>query len=278
MKERVDLHLHTIFSDGLSTPEELLELVRGCRLRAFSVTDHDSVDGYRAVLALMTENDPELVPGLELSCSSEGRDLHMLAYYFDSDSSMLAESLAKFQEKRNLRGGLMVKRLNELGVEINMDDVIARAGGAAIGRPHVAQALLDRGAIGSFEEAFRKYIGNDGPAYFPKENISPADAINIIHEAGGLAVIAHPVVSGLGFEFDDLIEAGLDGIEAFHPDHKQHEVDRLKQVASAKGLLITGGSDFHGRSGRCGLVGSEPVGIEYFERLKKAATQKRSNS
>jgi len=204
--------------------------------------------------------------------------LHMLAYYFDSDSSMLAESLAKFQEKRNLRGGLMVKRLNELGVEINMDDVIARAGGAAIGRPHVAQALLDRGAIGSFEEAFRKYIGNDGPAYFPKENISPADAINIIHEAGGLAVIAHPVVSGLGFEFDDLIEAGLDGIEAFHPDHKQHEVDRLKQVASAKGLLITGGSDFHGRSGRCGLVGSEPVGIEYFERLKKAATQKRSNS
>jgi predicted metal-dependent phosphoesterase TrpH len=276
MTPRIDLHLHTNCSDGLTPPPELLRLVRGCSLHAFSITDHDTLEGFRLVAELMSDLDPELVPGLELSCETNGKDLHLLAYCFSPDNRALNDWLTHFQNQRNQRGREMVKKLNELGVRLTFDDVRACAWGKAVGRPHVAEALYRKRLTSAYEEAFRLYIGETCPAYVPKEHLAPAEAIDLVHRACGLAVLAHPVVTGVVDQIECLAAVGLDGVEVHHPDHKLSETDQLKEIALKNNLLCTGGSDFHGRPGRCGSVGSEPVPVEYLENLKAAAQRRRS--
>lgn len=268
MKRRIDLHMHTLYSDGTSSPEELLELVRDSGIMAFSVTDHDTLEGYLAAREIVSENDPELIPGLELSVTVDGEDMHILAYLFDCENKQLAAALAEFQKRRAERGRTMVTKLNQLGIDITIDDVEKQAGGAVIGRPHVARAMFEKRSIDYYEEAFSKFIGSRGPAYVPKMNFTPQEALKLIHGADGLAVLAHPAIDNKDTYLEMLVDMGLDGIEVYHPAHSVSHVDRYKHLADRYRLVMTGGSDFHGLNGRYDLVGTQMVPYEYLETLK----------
>lgn len=272
MAPNVDLHLHTCFSDGTSRPGELLELVRKAGLSAFSVTDHDTLEGYHALGPLLTPADAELVIGVEMSVSVDNRDMHLLAYLFDPEDQRLNEALNSFQQRRIERGKIMVTKLNDMGINITFEDVQRVAGGAVVGRPHVARAMHEKNAVKYYEEAFQKYIGSDGPAYVPKANFTPQEAIELTHEAGGLAVLAHPGIDDKAQHLDMLLGLGLDGIEVYHPAHTQADIDRFKHLAERYRLVITGGSDYHGSESRYSMVGSQKVPRSCLENMK--ATKK----
>ncbi len=267
MKQYVDLHLHTVFSDGTKTPAELLDIVKAKKLVAFSVTDHDNLDGLRKMQQLVTEEDPKLINGVELSSTYENGDMHILAYLFDDENDVLNTAIDRFQKNRNQRGYKMVDKLNELGIKITYDDVLKQADGASLGRPHVARVLFENKITSFYEEAFMKYIGDHGPAYVPKENFTPGQAIDLIHQAGGLAFLAHPGIGEKDKYLPHLIENGLDGIEAFHPNHSMAQVDRYKHLADRHRLLVCGGSDYHGLKVRNGMVGSQKVPYKYLEQM-----------
>lgn len=268
MYDRIDLHIHTFYSDGLNSPAEILEIVRSKKLCAFAICDHDNLQGYREIRALLRDGDPELISGVELSAGQGTDDIHLLGYFVDADNPALSGALVEFREKRNRRGEIMLSKLKKMGVDIPLELVKEIAGNSAIGRPHVADALLRIGAVKSYEAAFGKYIGDKSPAYVPKENMSPVEAIGLIHDAGGLAVLAHPGIGNVSRFIDDLAPIGLDGIEVYHPNHNSQHRARYKKIAQEHNLLITGGSDFHGRDGKYGLIGSEPVAHNILESLK----------
>lgn len=278
MPRFVDLHLHTNCSDGTLAPVELLELVRSAELAAFSVTDHDTLDGYRQIKGMLTDHDPELVAGIELSVSNNVYDLHLLAYCFDPENEKLNQALEQFQTKRNQRGHTMVERLNKLGVNITFEDVARVASGAAIGRPHIARAILDSKAVKSFEEAFTSYIGNNGPAYVPKENFTIEETIKLVHAAGGAVVLAHPAIEETYRYLPMLVESGLDGIELAHPSANVSDRDRIKNLARQYNLLMTGGSDFHGLESRHALVGSQKVELGTLTALKERSRNIRKSN
>lgn len=265
----VDLHIHTNCSDGVFTPAEILEKVRAAKLAAFAITDHDTIEGYRKVLERLTPKDPELITGIELSSSYETSDLHILAYGFDPDNIPLNNAITKFKDARTQRGKKMVEKLNQLGVKITYEEVQKKAGSGVIGRPHVAEAIFDSGAISRYNEAFEKYIGVSGPAYVAKANLSPNEALELIHSAGGTAVLAHPMVGEAYQHIEMLAGLGLDGIEVFHPEHSGEDTKKLKKVAQEFGLSITGGSDFHGRDGRNDKIGSQKVSYVYLSHLQE---------
>lgn len=259
--------MHTTCSDGKLTPLKLLEQVRSADIAAFSVTDHDTIQGYLDIKEMLNETDPQLISGAELSANYQEQDLHILAYAFDPDYFEFKNTLVEFQQARSRRGEEMVRKLVGLGVNISYADVKECAGNAAIGRPHVAEAILKSGAIARYEEAFQKYIGTAGPAYVPKENFEPAAAFELVHQAGGVAVLAHPGINDAHLVIDELAEMGLDGVEVFHPEHSLVLRDELRQKAKKLGLCTTGGSDFHGRSGRAQRIGSQKVPYELFAEL-----------
>ncbi|MFQ5454297.1 MAG: PHP domain-containing protein [Candidatus Zixiibacteriota bacterium] len=267
MQRYIDLHMHTCFSDGTCTPEEILEKVKSNNICVFSITDHDTLEGYRKTKELLGENDPKLITGIELSVSIDDRDMHILAYFIEPDYRPLNDTLDGFKLHRNQRGRLIVDKLIELDVDITFDDVFQQANGAVIGRPHIAMAMLRKKAIGYYEEAFGKYIGFNGPAYVPKTNFKPQEAINLIHNAGGLAVLAHPGIDNKESYIENLAGMGLDGVEVYHPAHSQSVVNRFKHIAERFRLLITGGSDFHGIENRYGKIGSQKVPYTCFEEL-----------
>jgi len=274
VKQYIDLHMHTLFSDGMKTPEELLDLVRSKKLKAFSVTDHDSLTGFLKVKELLSDDDPELVSGVELSVSIDNSDMHILAYFVDYENENFNEALLEFQKRRNMRSRLMVQKLNELGVNINFEDVEKLAHGDVIGRPHVAKAIFENRNVDYYEEAFQKYIGDNKPAYIPKENFTLKQAIDLIHQADGLAVLAHPGINNKEEYLDVLVGLGLDGLEAYHPCHKQSDVDRYIHMAEKHRLVVTGGSDYHGIEGRYGKIGSQNVPYSCLERIKEKIKKK----
>lgn len=275
MREYIDLHMHTNYSDGARTPSELLDIVRSTNIIAFSVTDHDTLEGYFAIRELLQDDDPELITGVELSASMEDGDMHILAYLFDPDSPDMKNALAEFQKNRETRGIRMVEKLNEMGIDISYDQVLATTDGSVVGRPHIAQTMYDQKQINDYELAFQKYIGDKCPAYVPKNNFTPQEAIDLIHKAGGIAVLAHPGINQKEKYLEMLVELGLDGIEAYHSNHKMSDVDRYKHLAERYRLLVTGGSDYHGREGRMDKVGSQKVPYRYFEVLKSYKEKKR---
>jgi predicted metal-dependent phosphoesterase TrpH len=242
----VDLHSHTVFSDGLFTPEELVAEADRLKLRAVAITDHDAVGGVDRALAAGRQLQLEVVPGVEMSCNTNSVDVHMLAYYIDYQNQAVQDFFELVRRKRAERAEKMVKKLHELGVKIGLDRVRELAQGAATGRPHVAQALVEAGAVKTVDEAFNRYIAYEGPAYFPKMQLSPREAIDFIHKYGGVAVVAHPGTYHKDGALYSAISAGVDGIEVWHPDHGDRNVDHYREVATKNGLLMTGGSDCHG--------------------------------
>jgi 3',5'-nucleoside bisphosphate phosphatase len=273
MSGYIDLHLHSTYSDGLDTPEELLNKARKRKLAAISISDHDNVDGIRVARELLHDNDPELVPGVELSAGRSGEDIHILGYYIDIDSESLNETLSGLREIRNQRGAEMLNKLKDLGINVPPELVRELAGNAAVSRPHVAEAMLRVGAIKSFEMAFVKYIGYDGPAYVPKGNLTPKEAIDLVHDAGGLALLAHPIIANTIQYLDEFVSYGLDGIEVYHAHHNSRTRRRLIEKAHDRSLLMSGGSDYHGRSGHHDMIGDQQVPYEYLTAIKQRIHQ-----
>ncbi len=268
MPRRIDLHIHTLFSDGLASPKEVLGMVRQEKLAAFAICDHDNLTGFLETRMLLTDGDPELIAGVELSAGRDNEDLHILGYGFDPESDVMKNALEEFRLKRDERGRKMLAKLKELGIEIPYETVMEFAGQSAIGRPHIADAMLKTGAVRSYESAFLKFIGNKGPAYVAKQNLAPGEAIDLIHKSGGLAFLAHPGVSNAARHIDELLALGLDGIEVYHPQHNRSQSKTFMRIVEAKGLLAVGGSDYHGREGIQGAIGYQDVPATLLEALK----------
>jgi hypothetical protein len=249
--KRIDLHTHTTASDGTLSPTELVRLARGAGLAAVAVTDHDTVDGLGEALEAGRALGLEVVPGIEISAEFQPGTMHMLGYFIQPDRPVFAEKLRVLQEARRDRNPIIAEKLNALGLAVTMDEVRAAAGGEQVGRPNFARVLLDKGYVSSMGEAFDRYLTKGGPAYVDKFRLSPADSVELIHQAGGLAVLAHPFTLGLGEQVletfvADLAACGLDGLEVYYPEHDPDQTRACLELAARHGLAVTGGSDFHG--------------------------------
>lgn len=243
---KADLHLHTKFSDGVHSPQQLLDKAREVGLTAIAITDHDHVGAFDEASEWGAQLGITVLPGLELSVSLGDKDLHLLAYLFDHTNPMLLDYLAFFRGERLKRAERMVKKLNSINVPLKLDTVLDHAGIGAVGRPHVANALLEEGFVESFHEAFQRFIGIGGPAYETKFQLSPQEAFRLIGQAGGLSFLAHP---GRHLPEQDLlllIKQGLDGIEVVHPSHSDLQRKYYRGIVNQYFLLESGGSDYHG--------------------------------
>jgi predicted metal-dependent phosphoesterase TrpH len=265
--EKIDLHTHTVFSDGTFTPSESVKLALERGLTTLAITDHDSTEGLPEAFAAADDTGLEIVPGTEFSTVWEGQGVHVLAYWPDLDHEELQAELRRLREDRYTRGERMVQRLRELGYPVTFERVREIAGGGAIGRPHVAQALVEAGVIPATDQAFTpELIGSGGRAYVEKHALDPLASLALIKRAGAVAVIAHPGLwrEGLGVH-DSLIEElaanGLDGIEAAHSDHTPEMEARYRDMATRLGIVATGSSDCHGTlydPVRLGTVTTDP--------------------
>lgn len=270
-----DLHLHTHFSDGTYSPEELAGHGRRCGLAVMSLTDHDTVEGCARMAAACAPLGIEFIPGTELTCDSEGCEVHMLGYFVDPASDRLQQAMGRFQEVRQNRVREMVGRLNELSIRITADEVFALASCRSPGRPHIARVLVKNGTCSSLDDAFERFLKKGRPAWVPKFKLTAAEAIRLIHEAGGLAVLAHPALYRADELIPGLADAGMDGIECFHSRHTPHATEHYLRVAARFRLLPSGGSDCHGMNKGEPLIGSVRLAIDFVDRLKDAAATRR---
>jgi hypothetical protein len=245
MKKKTDLHLHTFHSDGFYSPEKLIIKAHNQGIETLSITDHDSVNGIIEAMEHAEKYGLQIIPGVEISSDIRDAEIHILGYFIDPKDKELEHYLIFFREERYKRAIRILKKLNILGLEITLDDVLVFAKNAAIGRPHIAQALLAKGQVKSFFEAFYKYLGNHAPAYERKVHLSPQSAFKIINDAGGLSFIAHPG-NMPEILIKELIDAGVDGIEVIHPSHSPEKVRFYRGIVNEYFLLEAGGSDFHG--------------------------------
>jgi predicted metal-dependent phosphoesterase TrpH len=265
-----DLHLHTQFSDGTFTPEELAG--HGARLgfAALALTDHDSVEGCARMAAACAAAGIEFIPGAELTAEHNNTELHVLGYFLDTHNQKLLAEIAKFQAVRQNRIREMVARINELGVPLEAGSVFALANCKSPGRPHVARALVKAGLVSSLDEAFERFLKKGRPAWVPKAKVSALEGVDLIHQAGGLAVMAHPGLNRTDEVIPALVDAGLDGIECFHTKHSTATSKRYLEIAEKYHLLVTGGSDCHGFSKGKPLIGTVKLPYEHIEKLKQA--------
>jgi 3',5'-nucleoside bisphosphate phosphatase len=274
---RVDLHAHTTASDGVRSPTALVDYAFGRGLAVLAITDHDTVNGLDAALSHAASN-LEVWPGVEISTDVPGTEIHILGYLLDHHDLRLAESLARLRAGRVDRAKGMVEKLGALGLPIEWRRVQELAGVGTVGRPHIAQALLDAGHIATFKEAFDRYIGRNGPAYVERYKLTPAEAIGLILEAGGLPVLAHPLYIGAaaetGKQFDlggllpELVRAGLGGIETYYPAYTPEINAQLRALADQFGLIPTGGTDYHGGNITSTELGEVDVPWSTVERIR----------
>ncbi|KAF0152814.1 MAG: PHP domain-containing protein [Ignavibacteria bacterium] len=245
MYTKIDLHTHTLYSDGALTPCELVQLAYKNEINTLSITDHDSVYAIKEATECALDLGIELITGVEISTDLDDKEIHLLAYFIDLDNDELQKYLQFFRDERIHRAKRIVKKLQNLGLKITFDDVLDHAKNSAVGRPHIAYAMADLGIVKNYQEAFEKYIGDYGPAFERKIHVSPQSALKLINDAGGLSFIAHP-----GFMKENLlmslIKTGVDGIETIHPCHNENQIQFYRGIVNQYCLLESGGSDFHG--------------------------------
>ena len=266
----VDLHIHSTASDGKYSPAAIIGKAAEIGLKVISLTDHDSIDGIEPALKA-AKNYPDLtfIPGVELSTELTDGEAHILGYFIDYTSRDFQKELEKFRDSRLGRGQRMVAKLGELGIKIDWSRVQEIAGDGAIGRPHIAQALLEKGYIATFEEAFDKYIGRGGPAYVEREKVTPEEAVALILRAKGLPVLAHPFTVKKPEAMVKILKAaGLIGIEAYYKDNTPAATEATLKLAKKYGLISTGGTDYHGiGDSREIMLGGVEVPMKAAERL-----------
>ena len=269
-----DLHLHTYYSDGTYSPEELAGHAARCHLRAIALTDHDTVDGCARMAAVCQQLGLEFIPAAELTTEWAGQELHLLGYFLDPESPPLLEQLTRFQQVRHRRIHEMVERLNHIKIPLRVEAVLALANCRSPGRPHIARALVQGGWCSSLDEAFERFLKKGRPAWAPKYKISAPDAIALIHQAGGLAALAHPGINHSDEVIPGLVAAGMDGLECFHSKHSTAATQRYLELAEHYRLLVTGGSDCHGMSKGQPLIGSIKIPYNCVERMRLCVEQR----
>jgi len=273
-----DLHLHTNFSDGTYTPEELAAHGKRHGLAAMALTDHDTVEGCLRMAAACAAAEIEFISGTELTAEVQGTEMHLLGYCMALDNHKFLTEVGKFQIVRQNRIREMVARLNELKIPLEADAVFAIANCRSPGRPHVARALVQAGFCASLDEAFDRFLKLNRPAWVPKRKMPAAEAIELIHQAGGVAVMAHPGLNRTDEIIPELVAAGLDGLECFHSKHSTATSNHYLQLTDQYRLLVTGGSDCHGMNKGKPLIGSIKLPYQHVTKLKERAAEQRAKA
>lgn len=247
--KKVDLHIHTNFSDGLLTPKEILEMAKKNKVEIMAITDHDTFDGYREVKQIAGDYGIELIPGVEISTSYKNKDVHVLAYYPDVDNKRLNVVLDEIQHGRFNRAKKILASLEGLELPLRLDRIIELAGkNDLIGRPHIARAMVDAGYVKNKNEAFDKYLGEGCEAYHPKPSPATKEIIKIIKNAGGISILAHPQTLNDDLIVQEIIAMGIDGLEVFYAKSSAETKERFNKMALENNIIRTGGTDFHGDS------------------------------
>jgi predicted metal-dependent phosphoesterase TrpH len=268
--QRADLHMHTTASDGTYTPEALVRAAKAKGLAAIAITDHDVTDGVEEGMRFGADIGLEVLAGVEINTDHGDTEIHVLGYAMDLSNPQMVETMDWLREGRMERARKMVEKLNALGYPLSWERVLEIAGPGAIGRPHIADALVEAGHVVSRKDAFARFLGNDGPAYAARARFDATDAIRLIRGAGGVPVVAHPAKIHDDSLIPGLVGAGLGGLEAYHSEHTPEQAEHYVRLANDLGLLWTGGSDFHGSMESRPLAG---VTVPYtqVEALKAAA-------
>ncbi len=267
-----DLHVHTNASDSTVSPDEVILNAKLVGLSAVGITDHDTVDSLDRALLLGKEAGIEVIPGIELSAEEGQAEIHILGYFINHKDPAFAATLKMLRESRLERAKLIIQKLKGQNVNLELEDVLKLTESyTSVGRLHIARALKDAKHVSTIGDAFRRYIGQNGPAYVGKHKMSPLEVIKMIKAAGGVAVLAHPVVLNNDELVKSMIPMGLDGIEVYHTEHNTAAVERYRNMAQANGLVMTGGSDCHGMSKNKMLLGTILIPYEYVEQLRLKA-------
>jgi len=261
----IDLHTHSTASDGTLSPELVIEAAGRCGLKALALTDHDTIGGIPAAREAGKRLGIRVIAGVELSAFQGDHEVHVLALHL-SHLVTLQTRLEELRALRLTRAEKIVEKLNTLGIPITLDEVLQQSNGGAVGRPHVARALIARGVVHDFRDAFMRYLGGNGSAFVPKDRLSIEDAIEITHEAGALAIWAHPSDGGRRERLEPLVAVGLDGIEIRHPSHSGEDIKRLQALTDFFGLVPSGGSDWHGANDGPRRLGMMNVPSEWLDR------------
>lgn len=263
-----DLHVHSTYSDGLLTPEELIDEAIKIGLKGLALTDHDTVAGIQPAFNYLEKTGLpfQLIPGIELNTECGPHETHILGYFIDWNYPPLQKRLLEVKEAREERAYRMVKKLGSMGIDISLERVQELAKGDLVGRPHIAQAMAEKGYVFSVKEAFEKYIGRGRPAYIPRYKFLPEEAHELIRNAGGTAVLAHPGLIGNDNLVEKLLNIGLAGIEVYYPEHSLEDTRRYLEMARRFNLIITGGSDFHGtthdRTAKLGCITVDELTVQ----------------
>lgn len=264
---RGDLHVHSIASDGTLTPSELVIEANRASLDVLAIADHDTLGGQAEALEAAESSGLRVIPAVELSCTIEDLDVHVLGYHIRWDDPVLVAALEELKSARLRRAQRVVDSLNRSGLRLTLDDVLVHAAGGAVGRSHIARALVSHGHADSVPSAFERFIGRGRPFYLPKEAQSVREAVDIIHAAGGAAIIAHPGLGGVERVLDDAVAAGIDGVEVYHAEHTTAQRTFFAAYAAERGLLASGGTDFHGPEAHNPWIGTVDVPSEAIESL-----------
>ena len=270
MDQLADLHIHTYYSDSSLSPEQVVAEANDKGLSCIAITDHDIIDGVEPAMNAAKGLNLEIIPGIELSSEINGKDVHILGYFMDACDKSFLSRIKIMQDKRMDRMRNIIKKLEPLGIDdILLEDVCAMTKSNCVGRPHLAKMLIEKGYCKNVKQVFNKYIGEGCPAYVPKYKQTPYEAIDLIRQCNGLAILAHPMLTQVDSLILSLTEAGLDGLEVFYPNISNKVIEFYKKLANKYGILVTGGSDYHGEMKSNIRMGCPSISYEYVDAMKK---------